>query len=558
MSLASLRKRLPVRLRQHWIPLTAGLAGIAVALTVFGDVAIRPYSTSTAAVTDEERITEDVEGTVDLFDDTVDHEISLSYSQDDYDRMLDAYFTEGEKEWMTVDVTIDGTTLDSAAVRLKGNSTLSSLVDDRAGSETQGEQAPGGMGGMGGGERPEMPEGGMPQMPEGEGAMPQMPDGGGDMPQVPEGDGAVPQMPEGAGGGDEAGGFVGTGTALSTDEPENLPLLLSFDENQPGRAYQGMTELSIRPASASSASSLNEAVALELTEQSGQPTQDYSFTTYAVNDRPTTTRLVVENPDPQYADELDGDGVLYKLLSTSSFTYQGDDQTEYGDDFKQVNLNGSQDLQPIVSFLEWLDSASDEEFAQELDQWVDVDSFATYLATQEVLGNFDTISGPGRNGYLYYDLDTGLISVVSWDLNLALGGMSMPGGGGLAGQGGDDPTTEAAPDGTAMPELPEGFEPPEGFELPEGVEPGAQGGGGGGGMMNNNALVTRFEENSDYAALIDQAVSELTAEWIDSGTGAQLVDEIAARVPTTDGVDQATIDADAETVKETLATEATP
>jgi spore coat protein CotH len=511
MSLASLRKRLPVRLRQHWIPLTAGLAGIAVALTIFGDVAIRPYSTSSAAVTDEERITQDVEGTVDLFDDTVDHEISLSYSQDDYDRMLDTYFKEGEKEWMTVDVTIDGTTIDSAAVRLKGNSTLASLVDDREGSETQGESAPGGLGGMGGGE---LPGGGeMPQMPEG-GELPEMP-GGGEMPQMPEG---------GAGGGRE-GGPAGMGTALSTDEPENLPLLLSFDENEPGRAYQGMTELSIRPASMSSESSLNEAVALELTEQSGQPTQDYSFTTYAVNDRPTTTRLVVENPDPQYATELDGDGVLYKMLSTGSFTYQGDDQTEYTDDFKQVNLNGSQDLQPIVSFLEWLDGASDEELAQDLDQWVDVESLATYLGTQEVLGNFDTISGPGRNGYLYYDLDTGLISVVSWDLNSALGGMAMPGG----------------------------FEPPEGTEPPEGFEPG--GGGGGGGMMNNNALVTRFEESSYFAAMIDQAVSDLTAEWIDSGKATALVDEVAARVPTTDGVDQAAIDADAKAVRSALVAE---
>jgi spore coat protein CotH len=535
MSLASLRKRLPVRLRQHWIPLTAGLAGIAVGLTIFGDVAIRPYSTSTAAVTDEERITENIEGTVDLFDDTVDHEVSLSYSQDDYDRMLDAYFKEGEKEWMTVDITIDGTTVESAAVRLKGNSTLSSLVDDREGSETQGERAPGGMGGgRGGGERPD----------------------GGEMPER----GEMPQMPDGAGGGGaegEGGGFGGMGaSSLSTDEPENLPLLLSFDENQEGRAYQGMTELSIRPASAASESSLNEAVALELTEQSGQPTQDYSFTTYAVNDRPTTTRLVVENPDPQYATELDGDGVLYKVLSTSSFAYQGEDQTEYTDDFKQVNLNGSQDLQPIVSFLDWLDGASDEEFAQELDEWVDVESFATYLGTQEVLGNFDTISGPGRNGYLYYDLDTGLISVVSWDLNLALGGMSMRGGGAGAGAtGGGDATTGGAPDDTAMPEMPEGVEPPEGMELPEGFEPGGEGGGGGGGMMNNNALVTRFEENSEFSGMVDQAVSDLKAEWIDGGKGTKLVDEVAARVPTTDGVDQATIDADAETVKSTLVAE---
>ncbi|HWV76030.1 MAG TPA: CotH kinase family protein, partial [Isoptericola sp.] len=313
-------------------------------------------------------------------------------------------------------------------------------------------------------------------------------------------------------------------------------------------AYQGRTEISIRPASASSASSLNEAVALELTEQSGQPTQDYAFTTYAVNDRPTTTRLVVENPDPQYAEGLEGEGVLYKLLSTSSFEYQGDDQTEYTDDFTQVNLVGNQDLQPIVSFLKWLDGASDEEFADELDRWVDVESFARYLGTQEVLDNVDTISGPGKNAYLYYDLDTGLLSVVSWDLNLALGGMSGPGGmGGGMGGGTDGGTT---PDGEAGAGAPDGAAP--GGDA-QGRPGGMEGGGGGmGGPTSQNALVTRFEENADFSATIDVAVDDLTAEWVDSGKAAALVDEVAARVPVTDGVDQATIDADAETVGSAL------
>ncbi|MFE5335802.1 CotH kinase family protein [Isoptericola sp. NPDC056573] len=521
MSLASLRQRLPVRLRQHWKPLTAGVVGVAVALTFFGDLTIRPYSTSSAAVTDEERLTQDITGSVDLFDDSVDHEISLSYTQERYDEMLDAYFADGEKEWMSADITIDGTTIEDVAVRLKGNSTLSSLVDDRSGSDTEGERAPGGIGGgMGGG------EGGMPQPPEGM----ELPEG-----MEPPADG---QMPEGGmPGGEDGGGFGGTGVSLTTAEPENLPLLVSFDENEPGRAYQGRTELSIRPASASSESSLNEAVALELTARSGQPTQDYAFTTYAVNDRPTTTRLVVENPDPQYADGLEGEGVLYKLLSTSSFEYQGDDQTEYTDDFKQVNLVGSQDLQPIVSFLRWLDGASDEEFADELDQWVDVESFARYLGTQEVIDNFDTISGPGKNAYLYYDLDTGLLSVVSWDLNLALGGMSGPGGmGGMMPGGGEGGGTS---DDDAQG-------PPEGME----GGPGGAGGGGMGGMTSQNALVTRFEEDAGLAAKIDAAVDDLTAEWIDSGKAADLVDEVAARVPATDGVDQATIDADAESVRE--------
>ncbi|UZN01630.1 CotH kinase family protein [Cellulomonas sp. S1-8] len=529
MAVRDLRKRLPVRLRQHWKPLAAAAAGVAVALTMFGDVVIRPYSTSTASVSDEERITQDVAGTTDLFDDaaTATHEIVLSYSQDDYDRMLDAYFSDGEKEWMIADLTIDGTTVDSVGIRLKGNSTLSALVDDREGSPTQGERAPGGIGGGGGG--PGGPGGELPDgfEPPADGQMPELPEGF----ELPEG--VEPptggQMPE---GGAPGGGGFGIGTSLSTEQPEDLPLLVSFDEYQPGRAYQGMTEIAVRPASASHEASLNEAVALELTRRTGQPTQDYAYTTYTVNDRPTTTRLVVESADAPYAAALDGDGVLYKVLATSSFTYQGEDQTEYADDFAQVNLSGSQDLGPVVSFLEWLDGASDEEFAAELDEWVDVESFALYLGTQEILANGDSLSGPGRNGYLYYDLETRLISVVSWDLNLALGGMSMPGGfagavPGADGAGGDRP----APDDQAMP---------------------AQGFAGGPGGMGGNALVSRFEETAEFATMKQDVVAELQARWIDTGDAALVVDEVAARIPVTEGLDRSTIDTEAAAARAAL------
>lgn len=528
MILAKARKKLPVRLRQNWKVLTLTGVGVLVAVTVFGDVVLKPYSASTAAVSDEEQITQDITGSVDLFDDDSAHEITLSYSQADYDEMLDAYFADGEKEWMVADITIDGTTIDDVGIRLKGNSTLSSLVDDREGSATYGESAPGGIGGMnaegggfpGGGEMPEgmTPPEGM-EFPEG-----MTPPEGMEFPT----DG---QMPEGMG----EGGFT-IGAALSTDEPENLPLLVSFDEYDEGRAYQGLTELSIRPSSSSYESALNEAVSLELTAQAGQTTQDYAYTTYTVNDRPTTTRLVVESPDAQYATDLDGDGVLFKVLSTSSFTYQGDDQTEYADDFKQVNLVGSQDLQPIISFLKWLDEASDEEFADDLDQWIDVDSLAKYLALQDVIGNTDTLSGPGRNGYLYYDLDTGLISVISWDLNLAMGGMTM-GAQGRA-PGADTEDGDAAPGDAEMPALPNGGEMPT-----------------GGMMGSGNELLSRFQESDAFAAMIDAATADLQATLIERGRASDIVDRIVARIPVTDGVTQEAIDTDADTARQFFASE---
>ncbi len=180
-------------------------------------------------------------------------------------------------------------------------------------------------------------------------------------------------------------------------------MLIRFDKFVEGRAYQGMTELSVRPGSPV----LNEATALSLTAESGQATQRYSYATYSVNGGATQTRLLLGHPDDGYANSLfDDPGVLYKADANSSFTYQGDDQTTYADQFTQVNGQGSQDLQPIISFLKWMDGASDDEFAAHLSDHVDVESFARYVATQNLLVNSDDMAGPGRNYYLWYDLGT--------------------------------------------------------------------------------------------------------------------------------------------------------
>ncbi|MGP9501990.1 CotH kinase family protein [Specibacter sp. AOP5-B1-6] len=53
---------------------------------------------------------------------------------------------------------------------------------------------------------------------------------------------------------------------------------------------------------------------------------------------------------------------------------------------------------------------------------MDADSFAKYTATQNLLANSDDMAGPGQNYYLSCDLTTKKISVISWDLNMALSG----------------------------------------------------------------------------------------------------------------------------------------
>lgn len=269
------------------------------------------------------------------------------------------------------------------------------------------------------------------------------------------------------------GGPGGTASDVSAEDPQTLPLLVDFDKYVDGQDYEGLTQLAIRPGSPV----VNEALALALTAASGQASQRYAYTTYSVNGSATETRLVIENPDEAYADKLFAtSGVLFKADAESSFTYQGDDLATYEDQFKQLNAEDTADFQPIVDFLEWMEEASDEEFDAGLAERVDVDSFARYAATMNLLVNGDDMAGPGQNYYLRYDLETKKISVVVWDLNGAMtgnaslspdeqatiggrgggmdGGMREGANGGMGGPGGvrpDDSTTDDSATDKALP-----------------------------------------------------------------------------------------------------------
>lgn len=444
--------RLPVRLRHHW-KLPAAFAGFLLALgLVAGTVRITPI---VAAGGSEVQATaaQDVAGTSDLWNSTAGHSIAVSYDATAYDEMLDDYFDDDEKTWIKADVVIDGTTIRNVGMRLKGNSTLRGLKDARPGAKTTQQQGPGGRGGFGG------------------------------------------------------------MTSLSTDKPADLPWLIDFGKYEEGRTYQGLEQLSVRPAAQGSTSSVNEALALSLVAESGEPSQKYTYSSFAVNGGQAATRLVVQHPDEEYASSL-GEGVLYKALATGNFAYQGDDLTEYTDDFKQINKTGSQDLTPVITFLKWLDSASDEEFAAHLADYVEVESFAKYAALQNLLLNFDDMAGPGKNFYLWYDLGSGKLEVITWDLNFAFSGDPALKPGETAAMGGG---------GMMRPGGRQGLPQPDQERR-------------GGGMRMGNTLKTKFLAAEAFKDDYEQAYRELYQALYADGSAKAVLDALERVV----GADQVT------------------
>jgi spore coat protein CotH len=565
-----LRDRLPVRLRHHWKPAAALGVGLAAMVYFLGDARISPYVTSSSQV-EADPITENVKGSVDLYDTSVSHSIQLTYDQTEFNKMMKEFRDDGTKEYIEADLTIDGAYLEDVGIRLKGNSTLMSLRGDKG--------MPGG-----GQAAPNLPQG-APAGADGGGT------GGRDRGQT-------------TGGGPGAGGGAMGGLMtynLSAEKPEELPWLVKIDEYVEGRAYQGEREISLRPGSNGEVP-VNEALSLSLTKKSGQKAERYSFTSLKVNNRPAATRLMVESPDTDYAEDIgDGNGVLYKAKAGGSFSYRGDDPSDYETSFKQLNKKGSQDLTPVMKLIKWANNASDKEFARDLDKYVDVDSLATYLASQNLLLNFDDMAGPGKNYLLWYDLDSKKFSVLGWDYNLTFSGDATAGPDdsiSMGGFGGTRPGSSGATDESATPEqgqsggasqqpqrtedgaaasrtpqaapsgapqgLPEGMPTgmPEGIpggmpsgmpqgipggmpsDMPEGIPSGVPGGAGGdqggdtgntppgeqgpgGGGFTGHVLKTKFLESDAFDSVYKKAYRTLYEKFYRSGTGAQDLQNVA-------------------------------
>lgn len=283
----------------------------------------------------------------------------------------------------------------------------------------------------------------------------------------------------------------------TAENPEDLPWLIRLDKYVDGQDDDGATELVVRGNSSETA--LNEALALELLEQTGLASEQAIAVRFSAGGSDEALRLVVENPDDEWMESELGEGLLYKAEAGGDYSYRGDDPASYADVFDQEG--GEEDYTPLIGFLQWVNESTDEEFAEELGEHLDVQSFATYLAFQELVSNSDDIDGPGNNSYLYYDPDSGIFTVVNWDLNLAFG--ASPGGGGGAG-GGQRPQADA------------------GAERPS--QGGAQAGRGGrGGMGGSNVLAERFLADDEFAALVASELDRLQSELIDSGVATDLL-----------------------------------
>ncbi|MEX2032546.1 MAG: CotH kinase family protein [Dehalococcoidia bacterium] len=464
--------------RNWWLILALG-AFTAGMLVLMGSETVVPY-TASKALADQTRadgaakattIAEarglpgrNVKNIVDVFDVGVVHAVEITMDPVEYDTMITNYQRDGLKTWHRATVVIDGVRLERVGIRLKGNSTL-------VGLRYSGPESP-----------------------------------------------------------PNPGGLAAILGKILADEPHKMPFLLRFDQFVPGQRYQGVNEVALRTAGAfGDTTQLTELLANLLTKESGQPYLRTSTATMRMNGFAEGYFLLVEHPDDYWAQRTipgNQEPAVYKAIPGASFRYLGDDPARYGGVFNQQAETRSIGPGPMIDFLKFVETSSDQKFAANLADRLDVKEFARYLVFHNLIVDTDSFAGTGNNYYFLYDPRTRLMSIAAWDQNSAFG---------LLGGVEYRPYYE---DGAAIPD----------FALDLGGVDELN--DGGTGLGEENLLVKRFLATPKFRKLYDQTYRELFDRLLESGRVEALILEVTppiqAAVAERGLVDASTFDRAAE------------
>ncbi|MEX0663250.1 MAG: CotH kinase family protein [Acidimicrobiia bacterium] len=380
---------------------------------------------------------------VDMFDIGLVHTVEITMDPTEYDAMITDYQRDGLKTWHSATVVIDGARLDQVGLRLKGNSTLIGL-------RYSGPESP-----------------------------------------------------------PNPGGLAAIFPRITADEPYKMPMLLRFDQFLPGQRYQSVNELALRAGSLGDSTQLTELLANLLTKESGQHYLRTSTAGMSFNDSREGYFLLVEHPDDYWAQRMIPgrlEPAVYKAVPGASFHYVGDDLARYENVFNQQAETRSLGPAPMIEFLKFVETSTNEVFAAKLADRLDVKEFAQYLAFHNLIVDVDSFAGFGNNYYFLYDPKTRRMSIAPWDQNVAFGTL-----GGARYR----PYYE---DGAAIPS----------FALD--VDAIDELNDGGTGLGEENILMRRFFDTPKFRELYDETYRELFELLLRSGRADELALELGAAI----------------------------
>lgn len=222
--------------------------------------------------------------------------------------------------------------------------------------------------------------------------------------------------------------FKGNGTFLSGMATYKRPYKLDLNDHVKGQKVAGLTKLNFGNLLAEN-SMLTDAMGFEFHRQAGVPAVRTAFARVLLTIEGRFDGgllglyVLIEDPGSQWAEDAFGvDGVaVFKPVTYEPFHYLGDDWSAY-----ERIYNAKTDVTPVqqkrlMEFTRLISESDDETFHAQIAEFLDLNKFATWLACESMLSNYDGFFTTGQNYLLYLDPRDNRFSFGPWDLDHSWG-----------------------------------------------------------------------------------------------------------------------------------------
>jgi hypothetical protein len=226
----------------------------------------------------------------------------------------------------------------------------------------------------------------------------------------------------------------GNGTYLGSLYGDKCPFKVDLNKFAKGQQLGGADELTFNNL-VNDHSCLSDALAYEFFREAGVPASRtaYAYLSASVQGqwerKPLGLYVMVEAVDADFALEHFGSRrtPLFKPVTYELFKHLGDDWADYEAIYDLKTKATPEQLRCVIEFARLLTHAGDAEFGQRLEEFLDLEKFARYLACEVLLSNYDSFLSNGQNFYLYLDPGSNKIGFIPWDLDLSWGGFFLLG-----------------------------------------------------------------------------------------------------------------------------------
>ncbi|MCH2182572.1 MAG: CotH kinase family protein [Mariniblastus sp.] len=228
--------------------------------------------------------------------------------------------------------------------------------------------------------------------------------------------------------------YKGNGTFWLGHESGKWSFKLDFEEFVDKQKYLGLKKINLNNC-ITDPSMLREALSYEMFRRVGIPASRTGWAEVEVQvgvDQPVKKMglyLIVEQVDKRFLKRVYGSsqGLLVKPSYFGTFPYLGQDWAPY--ETAWVPKTDPQPLQEkqLIAFARLLHEADEEEFEQQIENYLDMEEFLSFLSVNVLLSNLDSFLGGSQNYYAYLEPDSNKLQLLPWDMDISFGAFSMVG-----------------------------------------------------------------------------------------------------------------------------------